>query len=87
MRENEITLEKALSSIGDYWPAPVRDAFSKINRSTVTTFVKRICEITGIPVTESQAYFEELINAGVIQKEPNGLFHITSIEEDMQKKK
>jgi len=86
LKENDITLEQSLTPIGDYWPDPLRDIFSKINRITATTFVNRICEVTGYSVTESQAYFEELINAGVIQKELNGLYHITTIEEETEKR-
>lgn len=86
LNENEITLEEALTPIGDYWPDPLRDIFSEINRSTATTFVNRVCEVTGYTDTESLAYIEELIVAGVIHKEPNGFFHTTSIEEDIQKR-
>ena len=86
MDENETTLEEALRPIGDYWPDPLRDIFFKINRSNDTTFVNRICEITGYTVTESWSYFEELIVAGVIHREESGYSHITSIEEEIQKR-
>ena len=85
LKDDEITLDEALTPIGDYWPDPLREIFSKLNRSTATTFVNRISEITGYSITESQAYFEELIDADVIQRELNGFYHITNIEEEMQK--
>jgi len=87
VNENEITLEEALRPSGDYWPEPLRDIFSKINRSNDTTFVNRICKITGYTVTESWDYFEELIVAGVVHREESGYTHITSIEEETQKRR
>jgi len=86
VEEKEITLEEASIPIGDHWPNPLSDIFSAMNRSTATTFVNRISEITGYAKTESKDYFEELIAAGVIHEEPNGYFHITSIKGEKRKR-
>ena len=86
VEEKEITLEEASIPIGDHWPNPLSDIFSAMNRSTITTFVNRICEITSYTETESRDYFEELGAAGVMHEEPNGYFHITSIRGEKRKR-
>lgn len=86
VEEKEITLEEASTPIGDYWPNPLSDIFSAMNRSTITTFVNRIHEITGYTEAESRDYFEKLVATGVIHEEPNGYFHITSIKGEKRKR-
>lgn len=82
--KKEITLEEALTPIGDYWPDPLRNIFLMINRSNITTFVNRIREITGYSKDESWAYFEDLIAVGVVRREPSGYYSITPVEGDTQ---
>jgi hypothetical protein len=84
--KKEITLEESLTPIGNYWPDPLRDIFLMINRSNITTFVSRIREITGYSEDESRDYFEDLINVGVVRREPSGYYSITPVEGDTQER-